>query len=76
MSHDAELAARTVEMPLTLLPFGVLPERTGWMRIVRAVAADVILATGVVFCIPLVILAVGIPIALAVRLLFWLAGLI
>ncbi len=47
-------------------------------RLRRAVdaAGDVLLAAAVVMCIPFVILAVGIPIALFVQLLLWIARLI
>ena len=37
---------------------------------------DILTAIGVVFSIPFVILAVGIPIALFVRFLLWIAGLL
>jgi hypothetical protein len=55
---------------------GVLQERTRWIRTALAVATDMFLAIAVVLCIPLVILAIGIPIALVVRLLLWIAGLV
>ena len=35
---------------------------------------DILMALGIVFCIPVVILAVGTPLALCVRLLLWIAG--
>lgn len=76
MSHDAEPVARTIAIPLTPLPSGVLPGRTGWIRVALAVGEDVLLAIGVLLCIPLVILAIGTPIALALRLVLWLAGLL
>lgn len=40
------------------------------------VIGDLFAAIGVVLCVPLVILAVGIPIALCVRLLLWIGGLL
>ena len=76
MSRAAALVARGVPIPLTANRSGVLQERTRWIRIVLAVAEDLFLASGVVLCIPLAILAIGIPIALVVRLLFWIAGLL
>jgi hypothetical protein len=36
---------------------------------------DVIALAGIVFCIPFVILAIGIPIALVVQLLLWVGRL-
>ena len=36
---------------------------------------DLLGALGIVLCIPLVILAIGIPIALCVRFLLWIAGM-
>jgi hypothetical protein len=40
------------------------------------VVGDVVAAMGIVLCIPLVILAIGIPIALCVRLLSWIVGML
>jgi hypothetical protein len=37
---------------------------------------DLFGALAIVLCIPLVILAIGIPIALCLRLLLWMAGLV
>ena len=37
-------------------------------------AGDLLAAAAVIVCIPLAIVAIGIPIALVVRLLLWLAG--
>ena len=74
MRHDADIAARTFAIPLAPLSSGVLPERTGSIRTALAVAGNVCLAIALVLCIPLVILAIGIPIALAVRLLLSLVG--
>ena len=42
---------------------------------VTLVIGDVFAAIGVLLCVPLVIFAVGIPIALFVRLLLWIGGL-
>jgi len=36
---------------------------------------DLLAAVGIVLCIPFVILALGMPIALSVRFLLWIAGL-
>jgi hypothetical protein len=40
------------------------------------VVGDLFAAVGVVFCIPFVILAIGIPIVLCVRGLLWIAGML
>jgi hypothetical protein len=37
---------------------------------------DLFAAVGIVFCIPFVILAIGIPIVLGVRFLLWIAGML
>jgi hypothetical protein len=41
-----------------------------------AVVGDVAAALLIVYCLPLVILAIGIPLALTLRLLAWLPGLL
>ena len=76
MSRAAALVARAVPIPLTPIRSGVLQERTRWIRTTLAVAEDVFLATGVVLCVPLVILGRGIPIALVMRLLRGIAGVV
>lgn len=40
------------------------------------VIGDLFAAVGIVLCIPFVILGIGIPIALGVRLLLWIGGLL
>ena len=40
------------------------------------IIGDLFAALGLVLCIPLVILAIGMPIALFVRLLLWIGGLL
>jgi len=37
---------------------------------------DALMSAAIVICIPFVILAVGIPIALCLRLLLWIAGML
>jgi type IV secretory pathway VirB3-like protein len=51
-------------------PLGV----SGLFRRVAMVIGDALSAAAIVICIPFVILAIGIPIALCVRLLLWIAG--
>jgi hypothetical protein len=41
-----------------------------------AVVGDVLAAVALVLCIPVVILVIGIPIALFVRVLLWVGGLL
>jgi hypothetical protein len=40
------------------------------------IAGDLLGAVAVVLCIPFVIVAIGIPIAMGVRLLLWIGGLL
>ena len=46
------------------------------VRRVAGVAGDVLVLLGIVLCVPFVILAIGIPIALCVRLLVWIGGML
>ena len=46
----------------------------GPLRRAAGVVGDLLGAAAVVLCVPLVILAIGIPIALCVRLLLWIGG--
>jgi hypothetical protein len=48
----------------------------GPFRRAAVVVGDLLAAVAIVLCIPLVILAIGIPIALCVRLLLWIGGLL
>jgi hypothetical protein len=43
----------------------------GALRRASAVMGDLLALAGIVFCFPFVILGIGIPIALCVRLLLW-----
>jgi hypothetical protein len=45
-------------------------------RRAAVVVADLLGAVVIVLCIPFVILAIGMPIALCVRLLLWIGGLL
>ena len=40
------------------------------------VTADLLRAMGIVLCIPFIILAIGMPIALCVRFLLWITGML
>lgn len=48
----------------------------GLLRRGALVIGDLVAAVGIVVCIPFVILAIGIPIALSVRFLLWIAGML
>ena len=75
-------AERLEEATLTRTALAAPFDRTralavpGPFRRAAVVVGDLVGAVGVVLCIPLVILAIGIPIALCVRLLLWMAGLV
>ena len=75
MTRGPALVARAVPIPLMPTRSGVLQERPRWMRAALGVAEDVLLMIAVVSCLPLVILAIGTPIALVARLLLWIAGM-
>jgi hypothetical protein len=51
-------------------------EVPGVLRRAAGVFGDLFLVVGIVLCVPFVIMAIGIPLALCVRLLFWVAGLL
>jgi hypothetical protein len=51
---------------------GVTPR----LRHVVSVTGDLLMLVGIVFCFPLVILAIGIPIALVLQLLLWIGRLL
>lgn len=67
---DGAVTSATTPAPLPM--YGA----TAWMRDVAAAGEDVLLLAGVVLCIPAVILAIGIPIALFLQLLLWIGRLI
>lgn len=48
----------------------------GLVRRVAMVIGDVLSAVAIVLCIPFVILAIGIPIALCVRFLLWIVAML
>lgn len=47
----------------------------GLVRRVAMVIGNVLSAVAIVLCIPFVVLAIGIPIALCVRFLLWIVGM-
>ena len=48
----------------------------GRVRRTVVVVGDLLTAAAIVLCIPIVILAIGLPIALGLRLLLWIGGLL
>lgn len=68
-SYDHLPTATTVDQAGAL----ILP---GPFRRAAVVVGDVLGAVAIVLCLPLVILAIGMPIALCVRLLLWIGGLL
>jgi hypothetical protein len=52
------------------------PVDPGPFRQAAVVVGDVLGAVAIVLCLPFLILAIGIPIALCVRLLLWIGGLL
>ena len=61
--------AGTVDEARPLVRFGGLSRTAG-------VLGDLLGAIAIVLCVPFVILAVGIPLVLGVRLLLWIGGLL
>jgi hypothetical protein len=51
-------------------------EGPGLLRRGAGLVGELLALVGIVLCFPLAILAVGIPIALCVRLLLWILGLL
>ena len=48
----------------------------GALRRAAVVIVDLLGAAGLVLCVPFVILAIGIPIALCLRFLLWITGML
>jgi hypothetical protein len=71
--EEATLTRTALSAPFDQTRAVVVP---GPFRRAAGVVGDVVGAVAVVLCIPLVILAIGIPIALFVRLLLWMAALV
>ena len=60
----------------TTLSSAPLLEIPGFVGRVFALAGEVLTLVAIVFCVPFVILAIGLPIALLVRLLLWVGGVL
>jgi len=70
-SREATLTGPALAVTLDRGPRLVVP---GQLRDAAALVGNLIEMLGIIFSIPLVILAVGIPIALCVRVLLWIVG--
>jgi hypothetical protein len=66
-----EAAPTSVALATTVRPVIVVP---GSLRRAAGVIGELLALVAIVFCFPVVILAIGIPIALFVRLLLWVGG--
>ncbi len=66
----------TLPRPVSIRTFDSLPllEMPGWLPRAARHVGDVLGLVGIVFCIPFVILAIGLPIALCLRLVLWIGG--
>jgi hypothetical protein len=69
---DATLTRTTLATTFGEAPALSVP---GPLRRAAVVVGDLLGAAAIVLCLPFVILAIGMPIVLFVRLLFWIAGL-
>ena len=70
--EDATLARAAAATVNQARPLGV----PGALRRAAVIVGDLFGAIAIVLCIPFVILAIAIPIALCVRLLLWIGGLL
>lgn len=69
--QDATFARASLAAPCTQTEALALP---GAFRRAAVVVGDLLWAVAIVLCVPVVILAIGTPIALCVRLLLWVGG--
>jgi hypothetical protein len=73
---------RSLAASLTRAPFAATVDQArrlivpGLLRRGALVIGDLLGAVGIVLCIPFMILAIGIPIALFVRFLLWTTGML
>ena len=65
--------AATLPSAASYAPPRVVP---GALRRVTSVIGDLLGLMGIVLCVPFVILAIGIPIALCIRFLLWIVGML
>jgi hypothetical protein len=73
---------RPIAAALTTSPFATAVDQVrptivpGRFRRGVHIIGDLLAAVGIAFCIPFVILAIGIPFVLCIRLLLWLVGML
>ncbi|HVH56619.1 MAG TPA: hypothetical protein VM791_10195 [Vicinamibacterales bacterium] len=73
---------RPLAATLTRSPFATAVDQArplivpGLVPRAALVIGDLLAAVGIALCIPFVILAIGIPIAVSVRFLLWIAGML
>jgi hypothetical protein len=70
---EATLATAPLAATFDTAPSLIVP---GPFRSAAVLVGDLLGAVAIVLCIPFVILAIGIPIALCLRLLLWIGGLL
>jgi hypothetical protein len=70
---EAALTGAAPAGTLKPAPRLVLPGR---LQQAAGFGVDLLLMLGIIFCIPFVILGLGIPIALGLRLLLWITGML
>ena len=77
LTSDRPVSPTFTTPPFTAMVGQIVPPivRGGLWRAPR-IAGDLLGAMAVVFSIPFVILAIGLPIALGVRFLLWIAGML
>ncbi|NOT44468.1 MAG: hypothetical protein HOP14_07700 [Acidobacteria bacterium] len=73
LAPGVALPGRVVVVPLAVQ--SRRPEAAGTRRQVATIAGDLIGAIGLALCLPVMMLAVGVPFVLGVRLLLRVAGL-
>jgi hypothetical protein len=71
--EDAALPGTALSTTLNQAQSLVVP---GPLRRAVVIVSDLLGAVAIVLCIPFVILAIGAPIALCLRLLLWIGGLL
>ena len=70
---DATLTTTTLATTFGEAPALSVP---GPLRRAAVIVGDLLGAMAIILCIPFVILAIGIPVVLCVRLLLWIGGLL
>jgi len=69
-ARDETLASVVAATTLNRDPLAV----PRWLRRAAAVVGELLAVVGIALCVPLVILAIGMPVAFLVRFLLWVGG--